>query len=174
MSQRTMALPQKPLRAVAGAVGWILLLAVALSVAVNFLRPATSRLPWVSDWDRHIETQAFRAGIPVVFLPGVRERLERSTVVFLDARSPDDYALGHLPGAYSMPLEDMERALGDYVAILTPGTPLVVYCGDTDCSDGLDLAVKLVELGFQEVSLYPGGYAEWTEYGGAIQTGEQP
>jgi rhodanese-related sulfurtransferase len=64
--------------------------------------------------------------------------------------------------------------LGDYVAILTPGTPLVVYCGDTDCSDGLDLAVKLVELGFQEVSLYPGGYAEWTEYGGAIQTGEQP
>lgn len=48
MSQRTMALPQKPLRAVAAAVGWILLLAVALSVAVNFLRPATSRLPWGS------------------------------------------------------------------------------------------------------------------------------
>lgn len=174
MNDRTMALPRHPLRPIASAGGWILLAAVGLGLAVNTLRPAATHLAWVNDWERHIETQAFRAGIPVVFLPGVRERMEGATTVFLDARSAAAYQAGHLPGAFSVPVEELEQALGDLVAILTPETPLVAYCNDAGCTDGLELAERLKAIGFLQVSLYSGGYEEWAKYGGAISTGDNP
>ena len=43
-----------------------------------------------------------------------------------------------------------------------------------DCADALELAVKLREYGFEDVTLYPGGYAEWTEYGGLVWKGDAP
>ena len=37
-----------------------------------------------------------------------------------------------------------------------------------------ELALKLRELGFSDVTLYPGGYAEWVQYGGATHAGDAP
>ena len=34
--------------------------------------------------------------------------------------------------------------------------------------------MKLREYGFEDVTLYPGGYAEWTEYGGLVWKGDAP
>ena len=41
-------------------------------------------------------------------------------------------------------------------------------------TDALDLALKLRELGFADLTLYPGGYAEWVQYGGATRAGDAP
>ena len=128
----------------------------------------------MGDWEHHIETKAFRAGIPVTFLAGARQRLDDPAVVVFDARQPAEYSLGHLPGAHNLPVGEIDRYLDAYVKLLTMQTPLLTYCGSAECSDALELAIKLRELGFENVTLYPGGYAEWTEYGGAICTGEQP
>ena len=152
----------------------LLALSAVLGTAVNFLRPAATRLPWVGDWERHIETQAFNAGIPVVFLAGARQRLDDSATVVFDARAQDTYEAGHLPGARVLPVGEADQRLGAYASLLTPATPILVYCDGADCSDSLELALKLREYGFQDVTLYPGGYAEWTEYGGPVTTGGTP
>ena len=158
----------------AAACAGLLALAAALGIAANVLRPAATRLPWAGDWEHHVETQAFRAGIPVAFLASVRERaVDPSTAIF-DARIPQQYEAGHLPGARNLPVGEVDGRLGAYAGLLTPKTPILVYCGGADCADALELAVKLRELGFQDLTLYPGGYAEWTEYGGAVRAGSEP
>ncbi len=158
----------------AGACAGLLGLASALGIAVNMLHPAPTRLPWVGDWDHHIETKAFRAGIPVTFLAGARERVTDLAVAIFDARLPEQYAAGHLPRALNLPVGEADERLGAFADRLTMETPIMVYCGGADCADALDLAVKLREYGFTDVTLYPGGYAEWIEYGGKSVAGGQP
>ena len=149
-------------------------LAVVLGMVANTVRPATTRLPWKGDWDHHIETRAFRAGIPVVFLAGARARVEDPAVVTFDARSRLEYEAGHLPRAHSLPVGETDARLGAFARLLTLQTPILVYCGGAQCADALELALKLREYGFENLTLYPGGFAEWTEYGGKIRTGGEP
>lgn len=153
-----------------------ILLAIAglLGGLVNTLRPEATRLPWVSDWDRHIETLAFRAGISVTFLQGARQRVGDVATAILDARSADEYAAGHLPRALSLPVAEADRRILDYAHRLTPDTPILVYCGGADCDDALELAKRLREFGFRDLTLYPGGLAEWRDYGGDVLAGAPP
>jgi len=152
----------------------LLLLSILLGSAVNLLRPASSRLAWIGDWDAHIETKAFQAGIPVLFLAGARDRVNENVDVLFDARPPDQYAAGHLPGARNLPLNEVDQRLAAYASLLMMETPIWVYCGGADCGDALELAVQLRSFGFENLTLYPGGFAEWTEYGGDIHTGDEP
>ncbi len=158
----------------AAACAALLAVSAVLGAAANALRPEATRLPWTGDWDRHIETLAFRAGIPVTFLNGMRERIGDPSVVVFDARVPVEYAAGHLPGAFSLPVAEVDRRIVDHVHRLTPETSILVYCGGLDCDDALELALRLREFGFQDLTLYPGGHAEWVEYGGAVRTGDAP
>jgi rhodanese-related sulfurtransferase len=174
MNSRAEVLPRGAGLRLAGACAALLAAAALLGAAANVLRPAPTRLPWIGDWDRHIETQAFRAGIPVVFLMGARERLADARTVVFDARGRDLYEAGHLPGALLLPVEEAESRIGAYVHRVLPETPILVYCGGLDCDDALELAVKLRGFGFADVTLYPGGFAEWQEYGGAVRTGGAP
>lgn len=152
----------------------LLTLAIVLGTGVNLFRPAASRLPWIGDWDKHIETRAFNAGIPVVFLLAARDRIKAGDDILLDARPLEQYRAGHLPGARAMPLDAVDERLAEYASLLEMDTPIWVYCSGEDCADSLDLALKLRTYGFTDLTLYPGGYAEWKEYGGEIHEGDKP
>ena len=152
----------------------LLAMAALLGIVANIVRPKATRLPWVSDWDRHIETLAFRSGIPVTFLNGAQTRVSDPATVIIDARLPEEFAAGHLPRAWSLPVAEAEQRIVNYVSQLTPETPILVYCGGSECDDALELAKKLHAFGFQDVTLYPGGLAEWMVYGGDIRTGDGP
>ena len=158
----------------AGACASLLALSVVLGTGVHLLRPEATRLPWIGEWDLHIETKAFRAGIPVTFLAGAQTRANDAAGMVFDARIPEQYAAGHLPRARSLPVGEADQRIGAYAGRLTPQTPILIYCGGADCDDGLELALKLREYGFTDLTLYPGGYAEWIAYGGAVRTGDQP
>lgn len=157
-----------------GSCAILLMLAIVLGICVNLFRPVASRLPWIGDWDEHIETRAFNAGIPVVFLLAAREWVQTGEGVLLDARPLEQYRAGHLPGALPMPLDAVDERLAEYAALLDMDTPVWMYCSGEDCADSLDLALKLRTYGFTDLTLYPGGYAEWKEYGGTIHQGDEP
>jgi rhodanese-related sulfurtransferase len=152
----------------------LLVLAAILGTGVNFFRPAATQLPWVGDWDEHIETRAFNAGVPVLFLMAARDRVRTGTDILLDARPIEQYRTGHLPGARPMPLDAVDEHLAAYASVLSMDTPIWIYCSGEDCADSLDLVLMLRTYGFSDLTLYPGGYAEWTAYGGEIQTGDTP
>ena len=168
------ALPRGAALSLTGTCTALLALSLALGAAANRLRPAASRLPWIGDWNHHIENKAFQAGVPVAFLLQARERVANPATMVFDARIPEEYAAGHLPGAFSLPVGEVDARIGAFASRLTPDTPLLLYCGNSDCADGLDLALKLREYGFTDLTLYPGGFDEWSQYGGAVRAGDEP
>jgi len=86
--------------------------------------------------------------------------------ILLDARSREDYDKGHLPGALSIPLEDIK----DFADRLDKGEKIVTYCGGFQCPLSTEAAKELKKLGFQYVCEYKGGMQEWAEKGYPIET----
>lgn len=149
---------------------WLALSAI-LAIAIHVLRPDSARLPWVSDWAHHIETKAQEAGVNTIQLPGVRNALEEPDWIIFDARTAQQYENGHIPGAYSLPIGEVNTALLNYMEFMDADTPIIVYCDGEECADSLELAIQLQSFGFTNLVLYPGGYAQWVEYGGDILHG---
>ena len=87
--------------------------------------------------------------------------INRSDAWVIDVRSAEDYAKGHVLGAKSMPLADLERRAGELEK--HKAKPLIVHCGDGNRS-GSGVAM-LRKLGFSSVSNLSGGYAAWQQAG---------
>ncbi|HEV8686357.1 MAG TPA: rhodanese-like domain-containing protein [Gaiellaceae bacterium] len=83
--------------------------------------------------------------------------------VLVDALPPMSFAHSHLPGAINLPPPDVDAA----VARRLPDkhAEIVVYCANPTCEDSVDVARRLVELGYANVRHYPGGKDEWRNAG---------
>jgi len=68
-------------------------------------------------------------------------------VIVLDVRPEDEYASGHIPGAVSIPVGELERRLSE----LPPDRDVVAYCRGPYCV----LALRAVEI------LRARGYRAW-------------
>lgn len=86
------------------------------------------------------------------------QRARDGEVTVIDVRPPEEYSAGHIPGAISIPLEDLE----DRLAELPRDRRIVAYCRGPHCI----LAARAVEMlqarGFQAVRLDggPGGLSQ--------------
>jgi thiosulfate/3-mercaptopyruvate sulfurtransferase len=101
--------------------------------------------------------------------------LGRDEVVFVDARTPEEYATGHIPGAVNVnyPLnaepdgpaywKPTDALIDLYGSIgVTPDRRVIPYC-----STGVRSAVTwftLRMIGFPEVALFTGSWAEWSAH----------
>lgn len=93
-------------------------------------------------------------------IESLRERLgEPDAPLLLDARPPEEFALGHLAGARCA--ADLDRAL----AGVAPDDEIVVYCSVGMRSSAL--AQALTERGFTHVANLEGGIFRWVNEGGA-------
>ncbi|MFU8803483.1 MAG: ArsR/SmtB family transcription factor [Bradymonadaceae bacterium] len=72
------------------------------------------------------------------------ERLRDGDVVLVDVRPDHEYSAGHLPGALSIPLSELEERLGE----LPSGQTIVAYCRGPFCALSADAAHRLRELGY--------------------------
>lgn len=105
-------------------------------------------------------------------LAEVMDLFEAPDVVLVDARSADEYATGHIPGAvnieYTLNAEPEAprtfRPASDLLAMyadagVTPDKLVIPYC-----STGVRSAVTYTTLrllGYERVALYTGSWAEW-------------
>ncbi|WP_197503732.1 molybdopterin-dependent oxidoreductase [Mycobacterium sp. 852014-50255_SCH5639931] len=85
----------------------------------------------------------------------------------VDVRSPDETALGIIPGAQRIPLP----TLSDSLSLLNSTTPVVVYCGSGDHS--IAAAGLLRASGFDDVSDLVGGFAAWQGAGFPVSVGNE-
>ncbi|MBI2505690.1 MAG: metalloregulator ArsR/SmtB family transcription factor [Candidatus Latescibacteria bacterium] len=96
-------------------------------------------------------------------------QVRKGEVVALDVRPPEEYQAGHIPGALSVPLEELEQRL----VKLPKERTIVAYCRGPYCV----LAVEAVELlrrkGFKAVRLEDGVH-DWRRRGFRVAAGEQP
>jgi rhodanese-related sulfurtransferase len=92
---------------------------------------------------------------------------ERKRGLVLDARPELFHRLGHVPGAISLPREAFESGYTQLKAQLESdkNQPLVVYCSGISCEDSIMVQEALVKLGYTHVSVFRGGWDEWTDAG---------
>ncbi len=113
--------------------------------------------------------------VPRVSLVGVKNRFDQKSAVFLDARSPDEYKEGHIPGALNFYAEDMDKFAPLVLPQLTnKSQEIITYCHGSSCDLSLHLAQSLIGQGYTNVKVFFGGWPEWKKSGYPIQTGEQP
>lgn len=91
-------------------------------------------------------------------------RLADSSVVLLDVRPEDEFALGHLPGALNLPLEELERRLAD----LPKDREIVAYCRGPYCILSFEAVAALRAKGFK-VRRLEDGFPEWVAAGLEIE-----
>jgi len=91
--------------------------------------------------------------------------------VLIDARSPELFAEGHLPGARSLPLAEMTSGLEVLRRDVPLNAVIVTYCNGFGCPDSFDLGVALLQAGWRDVRVFEGGFPEWRDAGLPVEQG---
>ncbi|MGW4340308.1 ArsR/SmtB family transcription factor [Rhodococcus koreensis] len=84
------------------------------------------------------------------------ERARAGTVTVLDVRPREEYQAGHIPGAVSIPLDE----LADHLADLPPDQAIVAYCRGAYCVLAHD-AVRLLTDHGRRAARLADGMLEW-------------
>lgn len=81
----------------------------------------------------------------------------RNGIVLLDVRPRLEYESGHIPGALTIPIDE----LGDRLGELPKGKEVVVYCRGSYCQFADEAVALLTSQGFKALRL-DGGWSEWS------------
>jgi rhodanese-related sulfurtransferase len=89
--------------------------------------------------------------------------------VLVDALAPIAFAAARLPRSVNIP----PHAVDELAARRIPDfdTEVVVYCANPTCESSVEVAERLLELGYRNVLHYPGGKQEWREAGLPLEGG---
>jgi rhodanese-related sulfurtransferase len=93
-------------------------------------------------------------------------RARSGQVVVLDVRPRHEYASGHIPGAVSVPVEELEQRLAE----LPAGVQVVAYCRGAYCVLAYD-AVRLLTRHGRSAKRLREGMLEWRLAGMPVQSG---
>jgi rhodanese-related sulfurtransferase len=100
-------------------------------------------------------------GGPWVTTLQATQLMNRDDALVVDLRPAADFAGGHILGARSIPLAELERRAGELDKY--KAKPVILHCGDGNRA-GSGVAV-LRKLGFGNVVNLSGGYAAWLQAG---------
>lgn len=94
------------------------------------------------------------------------KRMRKDTVIVLDVRPADEFALGHLAGAINVPLDRLKRQL----AKLDRSKTIVAYCRGAYCVLSFEAVAELRARGY-DVRRLEDGFPEWRAAGLPVDTG---
>jgi rhodanese-related sulfurtransferase len=118
----------------------------------------TTRL---AEIDRLVETfLTDRSGLDAVDIAELRRLVDEGTVTLLDVRPELEYRQGHIVGARSIPVDELERRLAE----LPRDREVVAYCRGPYCVYSDEAADLLRRHGFQ-VRRLAEGFPEWRAAG---------
>jgi len=108
-----------------------------------------------------------RDDIEVVGRKELASRLRRSEVVVLDVRPEPEFAAGHIPGARSVPVAELQRRL----CSLPKDLDVVAYCRGPYCVFA-DMAVRELRRRGYRAGRLEDGYPEWKQAGLPVAVGD--
>jgi rhodanese-related sulfurtransferase len=94
-------------------------------------------------------------------------RMSDGAVTVIDVRPPDEYALGHLPGAINVPLSQLDASADGFAL----GREVVAYCRGPWCVMSFEAVAALRRKGLHARRLED-GLPEWKAAGMAIEATE--
>ena len=93
-----------------------------------------------------------------------RQIVEKGQAVVVDVRSKDSFDSGHIEGAISVPLAEIETRLGE----LPKDKMIVAYCTCGGEASSLGAVNKLKAAGYTKVAALKGGLSAWQTAGGMV------
>ena len=93
-------------------------------------------------------------------------RIRRGEVTLLDVRPTREYEAGHIPGAVSVPLEELKRS----IAKLPKNREIVAYCRGPLCVMSIEAVKLLRKRGFRAIR-WDKSVADWIARGFSLKTG---
>lgn len=100
-----------------------------------------------------------------VSMPELLERVRSGKVMVIDTRPPAEYAAGHIAGAISVPIDDLQERLKE----LPKGKEYVAYCRGPYCAYA-DRAVELFRANGRQARRLAHGYPEWKASGLPVES----
>jgi rhodanese-related sulfurtransferase/DNA-binding transcriptional ArsR family regulator len=94
-------------------------------------------------------------------------RIHDGQVTVLDVRPADEYRAGHIPGAVSMPPDELEHRLAEIPREL----PVIAYCRGPYCVYAVQAVERLRSEGYQAVRM-ESGVPDWRLAGFPVHTTE--
>jgi len=92
-------------------------------------------------------------------------RVRRGEVTVLDVRPLEEYRAGHIPGALSVPLNDLDRRMAE----LPLDREVVAYCRGPYCVLAIDAVAQLKQHGYRAIRLEE-GVPDWRARGLPIES----
>jgi ArsR family transcriptional regulator len=96
----------------------------------------------------------------------LRKRIRAGDVTVIDVRPPDEFALGHVPGAINIPLRDLVGRLSE----LDKAHEIVAYCRGAYCVLSFEAVAALRQKGYRARRLED-GLPEWRAAGLPVSMG---
>ena len=94
------------------------------------------------------------------------ERAQAGLVTVIDVRPREEFDLGHVPGAVSVPLEELDARLAEF----DPAAEIVAYCRGAYCLLAVEAVARLRAKGFSARRMED-GMPEWRAAGLPVAAG---
>ena len=146
----------------------ILSLALATALIVNALR--ARGLDLLAPGRPAAGTDAAIDPREIPLVDAVRRQAEQSAI-FVDARPAADYAAGHIQGALSLPDQEFDSWVEEFIAATEPETVIITYCEGSQCLLSKSLAERLIDLGYVNTRYLVDGWGRWKANRLPVETG---
>jgi rhodanese-related sulfurtransferase/DNA-binding transcriptional ArsR family regulator len=125
---------------------------------------------YLADLNRVVQTY-FSSEDALEAMPArdVLERARKGLITVIDVRPADEYEAGHLPGAISIPLPELQKRLRE----LPKRKEIVAYCRGPYCLMSFAAVKTLRSQGFKARRLQA-GLPEWRSAGLPVESSERP
>jgi len=110
-----------------------------------------------------------KPGVELVDRDALLRRLRSGEAMLLDVRPREEYVAGHIPGAVSVPVEELASRLGE----ISKDQEVVAYCRGPYCMLSSDAVRLLSRRGYRARRLED-GVLEWRAAGLKVVAGEGP
>ena len=124
----------------------------------------------LADFERLVQEHfGDRSEAQPVTMDELLKRARSKSVVILDTRPASEYVAGHIAGAISVPVDDLQRRLKE----LTRGKEYVAYCRGPYCVYA-DRAVDILRANGRRARRLAEGFPEWRSAGFPVAQGSTP
>ncbi len=137
----------------------IIIISGTLGIAVNVFR--ADGIPLVERWQEKVFNEQLTGGLPAISVKQAKKAYESGEALFVDARDPDFYKLGHIPGAVSLPVRNFDLVFPNIRERLLAAPRIITYCDTANCETSVELSEKLLFAGLARVEIFTGGIQQW-------------
>jgi rhodanese-related sulfurtransferase len=144
---------------------------VLLGTAVGFAYNAASPkgIPVKGGKQAVLEQQGMR----MLTTEEVKFYRDQPGTVILDARSAEEYEMGHVAGAANLPLDRFDAVYPQLEKELVKAKMIIIYCSGGSCGTSEEVAKKLTEKGIKSLAIDTDGIPGWVKAKLPIKNGQE-